>query len=74
MIGLQPGMRVVVRYRIAGPLPLTDVLGELLAHYDGEVTVQTKRGTVVINEVDIVAAKAVPPAPPPRPPRRPVSA
>ncbi|MDR6268763.1 putative acetyltransferase [Arthrobacter russicus] len=71
MAGLRPGMRVVLRYRIAGPLPLTDALGELLARQDGEATVLTKRGAVVVRESDIVAAKEVPPAPPARAPRRP---
>lgn len=75
MTGLEPGMRVVVRYRIPPERPaalsLTDALGDLLAHDGGQVTVRTKHGDVVIAEPDIVAAKQVPPAPPARPARRP---
>lgn len=67
LAGLHAGMRVVVRYRIpregiTAP-SLTDALGDLLAYDGGQVTVQTKRGAVVIDEQDIVAAKEVPSAP-----------
>lgn len=66
MAALKAGMRVIVRHRIPGPLPLTDALGELLAVDAVSATVQTKRGDVVILRADIVAAKEVPPAPLPR--------
>ncbi|WP_394939184.1 ferrous iron transport protein A [Psychromicrobium sp. YIM B11713] len=60
--GLEPGSRIVVRYRIDGPLPLTDALGVLLSKDAESISVQTKRGVVVIRSSDIVAAKAVPAA------------
>lgn len=66
MAALKAGMRVIVRHRIPGPLPLTDALGQLLAVDAVSATVQTKRGDVVILRADIVAAKEVPPAPLPR--------
>jgi N-acetylglutamate synthase len=58
------GRRVVVR-RVVGvrdgrPL-MTDVLGELTAFGDEELTVETKRGPVVIRLADVVAAKRIPP-------------
>nr|WP_218847151.1 hypothetical protein [Psychromicrobium silvestre] len=66
MENFQLGTRIVVRYRIAGPLPLTDALGVLLASDDDALTIETRRGTVVVAKADIVAAKEVPPAPPQR--------
>ncbi len=58
---LVPGMRVVVRYRIA--VGATDALGELL-HVDARaVVVQTRRGEVTIDLSAVVAAKEIPPPP-----------
>ncbi|MDM7989910.1 hypothetical protein [Arthrobacter sp. zg-Y877] len=62
--GLQPGVRVVVRYRIEGGL--TDALGTLSSIGAGECTVSTRRGDVVIPYPLVTAAKTVPPAPPRR--------
>ncbi|MGF9662778.1 hypothetical protein AAIH25_12995 [Arthrobacter crystallopoietes] len=56
-----PGTRVVVRYRIPGGL--TDALGELVSANDGECTVRTKRGDVVVDLGAVTAAKEVPPPP-----------
>jgi hypothetical protein len=64
-----PGIRVVVRYRIEGGM--TDALGELVARTDGECTVRTRQTDVVIPLPLVVAAKQVPPAPPRRAPRTP---
>lgn len=64
------GQRVVVRYLIEDGERATDALGELTARDDAAVTVQTRRGEVVIQRSTIVAAKPVPPALPPRRPRR----
>ncbi|MDK1327083.1 hypothetical protein [Arthrobacter sp. zg-Y1143] len=65
---LQPGVRVVVRYRIDGGF--TDALGTLGAVGDTECTVATRRGDVVIAYPLVTAAKTVPPPPPRRTPRR----
>jgi hypothetical protein len=51
----------VVRYRIPGGF--TDALGELVSAVDGECTVRTKRGEVVVDLATVAAAKEVPPAP-----------
>jgi len=56
---------VVVRYRIPGGL--TDALGELVSMNDGECTVRTRRGDVVVDLEMVTAAKAVPPPPRRRP-------
>ena len=61
------GVRVVVRHRLPGG-GATDVLGELLSWQDGLLAVQRRDGSVrQIPEVDVLAAKRVPPAPPRRP-------
>ncbi|TQJ33195.1 putative acetyltransferase [Arthrobacter sp. SLBN-122] len=64
----EPGIRVVVRYRIEGGL--TDALGNLLACDSGSCTVRTRQADVVIPLAQVVAAKEVPPAPPRRPAAR----
>lgn len=64
------GQRVVVRYLIEDGERATDALGELTARDAASVTVQTRRGEVVIARSTIVAAKEVPPPPPRRRPRR----
>ncbi|XAS66308.1 hypothetical protein V3C33_12455 [Micrococcaceae bacterium Sec5.7] len=62
-----PGTRVVIRYRIDGGL--TDALGYLTGHADGECIVRTRQSDVVIPLGLVVAAKEVPPAPERRRPR-----
>ncbi|WP_146361281.1 hypothetical protein [Arthrobacter yangruifuii] len=62
--GLQPGVRVVVRYRIDGGF--TDALGTLSAIGADTCTVSTRRGDVVIAYPLVTAAKTVPPPPPRR--------
>lgn len=66
---LQPGVRVVVRYRIDEGF--TDALGTLEAVGEAGCTVATRRGAVVIPYPLVTAAKTVPPPPPRRAPRRP---
>ncbi len=61
----EPGARVVVRYLLPTG-QATDALGELLSADEETVVVDGKRGVERIRRVDIVAAKAVPPAPAPR--------
>ena len=61
------GARVVIRRRIPGPLPLSDVLGTLESWSEGVLTVRQNDGTpVAVPEDDLVAARVVPP-PPTRP-------
>lgn len=60
-----PGARVVVRYLLPTG-QATDALGELLSVDAVTVVVDGKRGIERIAVADIVAAKAVPPAPEPR--------
>jgi hypothetical protein len=61
------GARVVIRRRIAGPVPLTDVIGTLLSWTAGVLTLRLADGELTeVPEADLVAAKVVPP---PRPPR-----
>ena len=68
---LRPGMRAVVRHRIApGPTDpsltepsLTDALGDVVAMDAVTVSVRTRRGLVVIDRDAVVAAKEVPPRP-----------
>ncbi|TLM86889.1 hypothetical protein [Pseudarthrobacter sp. NamE5] len=55
------GTRVVVRYRI--PDGFTDALGHLVSCDAGACTIRTRQADVVIRLADVVAAKAVPPAP-----------
>ena len=59
--GLRPGMRAVVRSRIARGV--TDALGEVVAIDAGTVSVRTRHGVQVINRTAVVAAKEVPPRP-----------
>lgn len=61
------GTRLVVRTRIPGGF--TDALGVLHARTETQCTIDTKRGLVTVDLVDIVAAKEVPPPPPRRAPR-----
>ena len=63
-----PGNRVVVRYLLPTG-QATDALGMLLSADAQTVIVDGKRGVETIAVTDIVAAKAVPPAPEPRPAR-----
>lgn len=55
------GTRVVVRHRVEGGF--TDALGYLRALDETTCAVETKRGLSTVRLDDIVAAKAVPPAP-----------
>ena len=65
---LPPGTRLVVRYRLHGQEHgATDALGELVGVDAVSCTVATRRGEVVIELADIVAAKQVPPPPARRP-------
>jgi hypothetical protein len=58
------GARVVIRRRITGPVPLTDVIGTLRSWTAGVVTVDGDDGTTTeIPETDLVAAKTIPPRP-----------
>jgi len=58
------GARVVIRRRIAGPVPLTDVIGTLQSWTAGVLRVVGADGTVTaVPEADLVAAKVVPPRP-----------
>ncbi|MFJ6417403.1 hypothetical protein [Paeniglutamicibacter sp. NPDC091659] len=66
---LDPGARVVVRYRLspgeqgsAGER-LSDALGYLLEINEKSVTVQTRTGEIHINRGSITHAKLVPPPP-----------
>ena len=55
-------MRVVLRRRLSDG-GLGDVLGYVERWSDGEVVVRTRTGTVLVREVDLVAAKRVPEPP-----------
>ncbi|AEH08353.1 hypothetical protein [Candidatus Protofrankia datiscae] len=58
------GARVSIRRRVAGPLPLTDVVGELLSWTDHCLTIRTRDGSIVrVAETDLVAGRRVPPQP-----------
>ena len=63
--GLTPGMRVVVRYRIASG-QATDALGMLLRADETTLVVDGVRGVETIAVADVIAAKEVPPPPLPR--------
>jgi len=66
------GTRVMIRRRIPGPTPLSDVLGTLQSWSSGVLTVLRADGTPVqITEDDVVAARVIPPRPTPRPRPRP---
>ncbi|WP_456095367.1 putative acetyltransferase [Parafrankia discariae] len=55
------GSRVVIRRRISGPLPLSDVLGTLESWSDGELRLRRTDGTTVsVPEESLVAARVVP--------------
>ncbi|WP_420811325.1 hypothetical protein [Candidatus Frankia nodulisporulans] len=61
------GARVMIRRRIPGPIPLSDVLGTLRSWSSRVLTVETAEGAAVqITEDDLVAARVIPA----RPPRR----
>ncbi|HWI31599.1 MAG TPA: hypothetical protein VNT50_08900 [Microbacterium sp.] len=60
-----PGMRVVVRYRLATG-QATDALGTLISADATTLVVDGKRGLERIAVADVIAAKQVPPAPEPR--------
>ncbi|PWJ52965.1 FR47-like protein [Quadrisphaera granulorum] len=56
------GRRVVVRHRLPDG-SASDALGELVAADEERLVVVTRRGEVVVPRADVLAAKAVPPAP-----------
>lgn len=62
---IEPGQRVVVRYRLPDGRA-TDALGELLSATPTQLVVDGKRGVETIAIDDVILAKEVPPAPPPR--------
>lgn len=70
---LQPGDRIVLRYRLEaepirpGSAALTDALGETVEVGKLSVSIQTRKGLVVVPRQAITHAKRVPPAPPRRP-------
>lgn len=67
----QPGMRVVVRYRLHGEqFSFSDALGELLSIEPDVLVVDTRRGPVQVPKADIVLGKRVPPPPARRRPRQ----
>lgn len=55
-----PGMRVVVRYRLADGLH--DALGDLEECAPDHVTIRTRRGSVRVEAATMVTGKEVPPA------------
>ena len=57
-----PGDRVVVRYRDDDVAP-RDALGYLLEVAPDHVTVETKRGDVVVHARTMITGKKVPPPP-----------
>ncbi|WP_423212978.1 putative acetyltransferase [Parafrankia irregularis] len=66
------GSRVVIRRRIPGPLPLSDVLGTLESWSEGELRLRRTDGTTVsVPEESLVAARVVPPTPRRASPRSP---
>jgi N-acetylglutamate synthase len=65
------GERVALRYRIGdrdGRPLYTDAVGKLRTDGPGAVLVETRRGPVRVDRADVVAVRAVPPAPPRRAP------
>ncbi|MDF8264983.1 GNAT family N-acetyltransferase [Luteipulveratus flavus] len=67
---LRVGMRIVVRFAIAGDgdaseggPTLTDAVGELLRIDERALVVRTRRGEVTVEQSRVVAAKEIPPAP-----------
>lgn len=67
LVNLEPGMRVVMRYRLDDGRA-TDALGELVTLTDTHAVVQTRRGEESVPLDRVIAAKQVPPAPEPRRP------
>ena len=65
-MNLEPGMRVVIRYRLDDGRA-TDALGILLSLTSSHAVVDTKRGAESIELVRVIASKVVPPPPRPRP-------
>ncbi|MDQ3383507.1 MAG: ferrous iron transport protein A [Actinomycetota bacterium] len=63
LAGVPIGARVVVRHLIEDGDRATDALGPLLEHTGTHLVVDTRRGRVRVALEDVVAAKAVPPAP-----------
>lgn len=66
LVNLEPGMRVVIRYRLDDGRA-TDALGVLLSLTATHAVVDTKRGAETIELHRVMAAKEVPPPPRPRP-------
>ncbi|WP_446698051.1 putative acetyltransferase [Arthrobacter sp. TS-15] len=64
LLNAEPGIRVVVRYRIEDGL--TDALGYLVGTTEGACTVRTRTSDVDIPLAMVIAAKEVPPPPPRR--------
>ncbi|BCW07347.1 hypothetical protein [Arthrobacter sp. NtRootA1] len=64
LLTAQPGIRVVVRYRIQDGL--TDALGYLVTTTENSCTVRTRTSDVEIPLALVIAAKEVPPPPPRR--------
>ncbi|WP_440589411.1 putative acetyltransferase [Paenarthrobacter nicotinovorans] len=64
LLTAEPGIRVVVRYRIDDGL--TDALGYLLDAGQNSCTVRTRTSDVEIPLAMVIAAKEVPPPPPRR--------
>ena len=59
---IEPGQRVVVRYRLPDGRA-TDALGTLLSATETQLVVEGKRGVETIAVADVIAAKPVPPPP-----------
>ena len=66
LVNLEPGMRVVIRYRLDDGRA-TDALGILLSLTSSHAVVDTKRGAESIELVRVIASKVGPPPPRPRP-------
>jgi len=66
LVNLEPGMRVVIRYRLDDGRA-TDALGILLSLTSSHAVVDTKRGAESIELVRVIASKVVPPPSRPRP-------
>ncbi|CAN5845506.1 hypothetical protein BH24ACT8_BH24ACT8_19780 [soil metagenome] len=63
LAGVPIGARVVVRHLIEDGDRATDTLGPLLERTGTHLVVATRAGQVRVAVEDVVAAKAVPPAP-----------
>lgn len=81
---VDPGERLVVRFRLPGMAPtghdagaaaagrgphLSDVIGTFVSLDDGVLTLQTRTGPATVAVGDVTHAKRVPPAPQRRGPR-----